>query len=107
MRVAIDDLQVGQAPISEQVGPRGTAIFTPDAVKRHAVIDLRVPPQPPARLPATAGLQSSQQGGLLAWRIPELPSNDAGAVPARTLVWAFAPQVGMPTELIDRLSARS
>ena len=107
MRVAIDDLQVRQTPIMEQVRPAQTPILVPDAIKRHAMIDFRVLPEAAARLPAAACLKSSQQRRLFAWRIPELPSDDAGAMPGGALVRAFAPQVDMPAEVIDTLSAHA
>ena len=107
MRVAIDDLQVRQTPIMEQVRPAQTPILVPDAIKRHAMIDFRVLPEAAARLPAAACLKSSQQGRLFAWRIPELPSDDACTMPGGALVRAFAPQVEMPAEVIDTLSAHA
>ena len=107
MRVAIDDLQVRQTPIMEQVRPGHTPILVPDAIKRHAMVDFRVLPEAAARLSAAACLKSSQQRRLFAWRIPELPSDDARAMPGGALVRAFAPQVDMPPEVIDALSAHA
>jgi hypothetical protein len=107
MSVAVDDMQVWHAPIVQQVRPRHTPILAPDAIERYAVIYLRILPEATARLAATTRLKPSQQRRLFARRVPELPCDDACAMPAGALVRALAPQVDMPPELIDWLSAHA
>src|SRR5580700_1745262 len=102
---AVDRLQVRQAPKSEQRRPRRVAMLAPDLKQRHAMVDLGGLPQAPATLAATARLQAAQQGRFAARRVPELPGDHAGAMPGGVLVRAAAPQIDMPAETENRLTA--
>src|SRR5580700_5258798 len=102
---AVDRLQVRQAPKSEQRRPRRVAMLAPDLKQRHAMVDLGGLPQAPATLAATARLQAAQQTRFAARRVPELPGDHAGAVPGGVLVRAAAPQIDMPAETENRLTA--
>ena len=106
MSVAVDDLQVRHAPIVQQVRPRHTPVLAPDAIERHAVIHLRVLPEATARLAATTRLKPSQQRRLFARRVPELPCDDACAMPGGTFVRAPCP-TGRYATRIDRLAVRT
>src|SRR5580704_14236748 len=86
--VAIDHLQVRQAPKSEQRRPRRVAMLAPHLEQRHMVVDLGGLPQPAAALGAAPRLQAAQQRRFAAWRVPELPGDPAGAVPGGVLVRA-------------------
>src|SRR5271169_1435357 len=107
MGLAVDDLKIGQAPIGEELRPRLFAMRRPDLKQWHAVVDLSVLPQQSAALAATPRLQTPQQLRLLARRIPKLPGDHAGAVPCGLFVGAVVPQVDMPAESIDRLTAHA
>jgi hypothetical protein len=45
MHDPVDDLQIGSAPIAEQQRPRLIAMFPPDLVEWHPVVDFRRPEQ--------------------------------------------------------------
>src|SRR5215472_1022510 len=107
MGVAVDDLQIGDAPIGEQKRPGGLAMLAPHAVERHPVVDLRGLAQQLAGLAAAARLQALEHAHEIARRAPELPGDHAGGMPARLAVRARAPQIGVPAESIDRLSAHA
>src|SRR5262249_42905299 len=61
MRVAVDDLEVGQAEEAEKLGPWPLAMIAPDLEERHAMIDLGGTQEPLARLGAAMPLQTLQQ----------------------------------------------
>ena len=105
--VAIDQLKVRQAPKIEQPRPRRVSVFAPDPKQRDAMVNFGVPPQPPAALSAASTLEAPQESGLATWRIPELPRDDASAVPDGILVGTSAPKVNVPAEAIDCLTAHS
>src|SRR5262249_48482114 len=103
--VAIDPLQVGQAPIAEQRRPRLVATLAPDLEQRHAMIYLGGLPQPAAALGAAVKLHALEELDVIARRVPELPRHHAGGVPLRLAVRTRVPQVDMPAERIDLLPA--
>lgn len=103
--IAIDDLEVRQTPIVEQVRPGCIPILIPDAEERYSMIHFGIFPEAAARFAAATRLKSPQQWRLFAWRTPELPRNNAGAMPRRPLVGPFVPQIDVPAELIDGLAA--
>ena len=57
--VAINHLEVWQAPIIEQRRPRRVAVFVPHPKQRDAVVNLGAFLQPPAGLTAAARLHPS------------------------------------------------
>ena len=63
-------------------------MFAPDAEKRDAMVNFGIPPQPPAALSAPPTLDAPQQLNLATRRIPELPGDNASAMPDRVLVGA-------------------
>ena len=102
--IAINHLKVGQSPKIEQSRPRHVSVFAPDAEKRDAMVNLGIPPQPPAALSAAPTLQTPQQLNLAIGRIPELPGDHASAVPHRILVGTALPKVNVPAQAVDRLT---
>src|SRR6476469_10223854 len=52
VNIAIDYLEVWQAPIAEQLRPRRSPVFAPDPKQGHAVINVGALPQPSAALAA-------------------------------------------------------
>jgi hypothetical protein len=62
-------------------------------------------PQPSAGFTAAPHLQAPQEPRAVARRSPELPGDHACAVPDRILVGPRAPQIDMPAEAINWLSA--
>jgi hypothetical protein len=84
--VAIDYLEVWQAPIGEQLRPRDVPVFLPYAKQGDPVIYFGVPPQPSACLETASPLKTTQKCCLAIRRIPELPGNNASTVPNRFLV---------------------
>jgi hypothetical protein len=80
-------------------------VFAPNPEQRDAMVDFSVPPQPTGTLSAAPTLEAPQKSDLAARRIPELPRDHAGAVPDRVLVGTATPQVDVPAEAIDRLTA--
>src|SRR3569623_3596323 len=105
MRVAVDHLQVRQAPEVEQLRPAEIAMLPPHAEQRNAVIDFGSLPQPRAAGGTATLLQLPEQLGVVARCVPELPGDDAGGVPNGVIVGPLAPQVFVPAEPIDRLTA--
>ena len=71
------------------------------------MVNFGIPPQPPAALSAAPTLDTPQQLNLATRRVPELPSDNASAVPDRILVGTAAPQVNVPAETINRLTAHA
>src|SRR5215470_5963087 len=80
-------------------------MLAPDAEQRHAMIDLCGLPQTPAGLSAAPLLQPLEDARMVAGRRPEIPGNHAGGVPGGIAVRAAVPQVHVPTEPVDRLTA--
>jgi hypothetical protein len=105
VNVAIDYLEIWQAPIGEQIRPRRFPVLTPHWKQRNAVVNFGVLPKASAALAAAPCLQPPQERDVVARRVPKLPCDHAGAVPVRVHVSAAAPQIDMPTEAIDRLAA--
>jgi hypothetical protein len=89
--VAIDHLKVRQTPISEQLRPRRIPALVPHPKQRDAVVDLGVLPEASAGFTAAPSLQAAQQSDLTTRCIPELPCDNAGAVPHRILVGPCIP----------------
>ncbi len=107
VNIAINHLKVRQSPKIEQSRPSGVSVFVPNPEQRDAMVDFGIPPQPPAALGAPPTLDASQQLDLATWRIPELPSNHASAVPDGVLVGPGSPKVNVPAEAVDRLTAHA
>ena len=105
MNIAIDYLEVWQAPIGEQLRPRRSPVFAPDPKQWHAVINVGALPQPSAALAAPPPLQPPEEPGVAIRHVPKLPRDNTGAMPVRLHVSAAIPQIEMPTEAIDRLAA--
>ena len=70
MDVAIDDLEISQAPKIEQLRPGHIPVFPPHSKQRHPVIYLGVFPEPSACLAAAAPLKATQECCLAIRRIP-------------------------------------
>ena len=107
VNVTIDHLEVGQAPIAEQIRPRRFPVFAPHPKQRDAVVNFGTLPQPSAALAPAPHLQPPQETDVVARRVPKLPCDHAGAVPVRVHVSAAVPQIDLPTEAIDRLAAHA
>ena len=105
VNVAIDYLEVWQAPIVEQIRPRRFPVLTPHPKQWDAVVNFGALPKPSAALAAAPRLQPPQKADVVARRVPKLPCDHAGAVLVRVHVSAAIPQIDMPTEAIDRLAA--
>src|SRR5262249_48290996 len=105
VNVAVDDLQIGQAPERQQGRPRRVAMLAPDPEQRDAVVDLGAPQQAALGLRAATDLQPLEHAHLIAGRIPELPRDDAGRVPCRVGVGSGLPQIAMPAKPEHRLTA--
>ena len=105
MDVAINHLKVGQSPKIEQSRPGRVSVFAPDPEQPDAMVNFGIPPQPPTALRAPPTLDAPQLLNLATRRIPELPGDHASAVPDRILVGTAAPQVNVPAETINRLTA--
>jgi hypothetical protein len=105
--VSVDHLEVWQAPITEQLRPLRIPVFAPYPKQRDSVVDLGGPPESSAGLATAARLEAPQQAGLVTRRIPELPGNDAGAMPICILVGTAIPQINMPAKAINRLPAHA
>src|SRR5215470_233681 len=80
-------------------------MLAPDAEQRHAMIDLCGLPQAPAGLGAAPLLQPLEDARIVARRRPKIPGHHAGGVPRGVAVGAAIPQVHVPTEPVDRLTA--
>src|SRR5260370_25160597 len=80
-------------------------MLAPYAEQRHAVIDLCGLPQALAGLGAAPLLQPLEDARIVARRRPKIPGNHAGGVPRGVPVRAAIPQVHVPTEPVDRLTA--
>ena len=89
MNVAIDYLEVWQAPIGEQIRPRRFPVLTPHAKQRDAVVNFGALSKPSAALAAAPCLQPPQERGLelveIVIRQPGLPFR-----PSRHLSSAYA-----------------
>src|SRR6185312_704775 len=73
VNIAIDYLEVWQAPIGKQLRPRRSPVFAPDPKQWHAVINFGALPQPSGALAAATRLQAPQEPGVAARRVPKLP----------------------------------
>jgi len=71
------------------------------------MVNLSVPPQPFAALSTTACLQAPEKRGFPTRRIPEIPRDDAGAMPVRVLVRPLVPQINMPAKTVNGLAAHT
>src|SRR5215475_14104913 len=80
-------------------------MLAPYLEQRHAVVDLRGLPQPSACLGAASLLQPPEYAPVVARRLLKVPGHHAGGVPHGIAVRAAIPQVYVPTELVDRLTA--
>ena len=107
MDIAIDDLEVRHSPKIEQLRPPNVPVLAPDPKQRDAVVNFCSPPQPTSTLRAAPTLEAPQESDLGTWRILELPGDDAGAVPDRVLVGTTAPEVDVPAEAINWLTAHA
>src|SRR5262249_49081004 len=105
--VAINYLEIWQAPIAEQLRPLRFPVLAPNPKQREPVVDFGALPQASAALAAAPSLQPSQEPNVAVRRGPKLPGNNAGAVPVRVHVRAAVPQVDMPAEAIDRLATHA
>jgi hypothetical protein len=68
--VAVDHLQIGNAPISEQARPAALAMLAPHSVERHAMIDLGGLAQALAGCGAAMRLHALEQWREIARRAP-------------------------------------
>src|SRR5215813_11435000 len=105
MGVAVDELQVGQAPVAQQLWPRQVAMLFEHLKERQLMVDFGGLEQALAAFPAAPLLQPAQQPHLVARRAPEIPGGHTGRVPARFGISASGPEVDMPAEPVDRLAA--
>src|SRR5258708_1610590 len=105
MGLSIDDLQIRHAPEAEQRRPWRGAMLAPYPEQRHAMIDLCGLPQASAGLRAAPLLQPLEDARIVARRCPKIPGNHAGGVPDGVPVCAAVPQVYVPAEPVDRLTA--
>jgi hypothetical protein len=105
--VAVNHLKVWQTPKIEQLRPWKVPVLAPNPKQRDAVVNFCIPPQPTSTLSAAATLEAPQESDLDTWRIPELPGHHAGAVPDRVLVGTTAPEVDVPAEAINWLTAHA
>lgn len=105
MDVAIDYLEIWQAPVGEQLRPLDVPVFLPYAKQGDPVIYFGVPPQPSACLETASSLKTTQERCLAIRCIPELPGNNASTVPNCFLIWPGTPRVRVPAEAINRLTA--
>src|SRR2546427_4145312 len=80
-------------------------MLSPYAEQRYTMIDLCGLPQASAGLSAAPLLQPLEDGRVVARRRPEIPGNHAGGVPGGIVVRAAIPQVHVPAEPVDRLTA--
>src|SRR5258708_8970385 len=80
-------------------------MLAPHAEQRHEMIALCGLPQAPAGLSAAPLLQPLEDARIVARGRPEIPGNHAGGVPHGVPVGAAIPQVHVPTEPVDRLTA--
>jgi hypothetical protein len=94
--IAINHLKVGRPSKIEQSRPRRISVFAPDPEQRDAMVNFDIPPQPPTALSAPPILDAPQQLDLATRRIPELPRDNASAVPHRILVGTGSPKVNVP-----------
>ena len=81
--VAIDHLQIGQAPERQQRRPVHVAMLAPDPEQRHAMIDFRGLPQPRAGL----GAAPLPAAGGSAWRNRSAHSTAATPPRRRCATW--------------------
>src|SRR5262249_46350614 len=107
VNIAVDDLEIGQAPERQQGRPRRIAMLAPDPEQRDPMVDLGAPQQAPPRLRAAADLQALEHADLVAWRIPELPCDDARRVPRCVGIGSGIPQVAMPAKAENRLTTNA
>jgi hypothetical protein len=84
--VAIDYLEIWQAPVGEQLRPLDVPVFLPYAKQGEPVIYFGVPPQPSACLETASPLKTTQKRCLAIRCIPELAGNNASTMPDRILV---------------------
>src|SRR5215510_2321437 len=103
--LAVDHLQVWQAPVIQKLRPRQVALLLEHLEQRHAMIDFGGLQEPFAALAAAPLLQAAKQPHMVARRAPEVPGGDAGRVPLGFVVWPGVPEIDMPAEPVDRLSA--
>ena len=82
-------------------------MFAPDPEQWDAMINFGGPPQPSTALSAAPNLEAPQKSYVAAWRIPELPRDDASTVPDCVLVGTGTPKVNVPAEAINRLTAHA
>jgi len=80
-------------------------MLAPYAEQRHAMINLCGLPQASASLGAAPLLQPLEDARIVARRRPKIPGDHAGGVPDGIAVRAAIPQVHVPTEPVDRLTA--
>lgn len=80
-------------------------MVAPHLEQRDSVIYLGVLPEPSTCLAAAPPLEATQECYLAIGCVPELPGDNAGTVPDRVLVWPGVPQILMPAEAINRLTA--
>ena len=80
-------------------------MLAPYAEQRYTMVDLCGLPQPSAGFPAAPPLQPSEDAHVVAWPGPKIPRNNASRVPEGVLVRSAIPQICVPAEPIDRLTA--
>src|SRR6478672_8778274 len=73
VNIAIDYLEVWQAPIGEQLLPRHSPVFAPDPKQWYAVVNFGARPQPSATLAAPPPLQPPEEPGVAIRHVPKLP----------------------------------
>ena len=107
VNIAINYLEVRQAPIAEQIRPRRFRCSLQHPKQRNAVVNFGALPQPSATLAAAPPLQPPEEPGVAIRHVPKLPRDHTGAMPVRVHVSAAVPEIDMPTEAIDRLAAHA
>src|SRR5215471_6261702 len=80
-------------------------MLAPYAEQRHAMVDLCGLPQALASFRAAPLLQPPQDARIVAWPGPKIPRNDACRVPEGVPIRAAIPQIRVPAEPIDWLTA--
>lgn len=102
----VDHLEIGNAPIGQEVRPWLLAMVVPDPEQRYAMVYLGFSQESPPGFVAAPLLKGLQEAKLTAWRGPELPGRNAAGVPACVLVVpACAPEIAVPAKAENWLTA--
>jgi len=102
----VDHLEIGCPPEGEQLRPRCQSMLGPNCKERDAMIDLGCFQQATSAHFAFPPLTELQLSQVIDRRCPELPGDDAAGMPSRIPVRPIlAPEVAMPSESVNRLTA--